>query len=106
MHNGNDNTWKLGTCSSSKTYESLKEYSEQCCLTPGTYTLECQDSYGDGWNGGFIEIQGSNYCKGFLDGSSENAIITIEGGDDFAGRYRNLISISCIKQISIMKILH
>ena len=27
-----------------------------CCLPPGSYTLECYDSFGDGWHGGFITI--------------------------------------------------
>ena len=64
---------------STQTYEEDQEYNEQCCLPSGTYTLSCEDSYGDGWQGGFIDIQGSHYCEGFLSGSSENIQLIIEG---------------------------
>ena len=55
----------MGTCLSDQTYTDYTEYIEECCLTAGVYTLKCQDSYGDGWHGGFIEIQGTKYCDDF-----------------------------------------
>ena len=82
---GNENSWQLGSCSSSQTYGNDNEYTEQCCLTPGTYTLDCKCSYGDGWHGGFIEIQGSKYCENFLGGSTESVQVIINGGDSSEG---------------------
>ena len=31
----------------------------------------CKDRFGDGWHGGFIEIDGIKYCEDFKDGSSK-----------------------------------
>ena len=36
-----------------------------CLLKPGTYTIYCIDSYGDGWHGGYITIQNTRYCDNF-----------------------------------------
>ena len=33
--------------------------------TPTTYKLHCKDTFGDGWNGGYLEIQGQIYCRDF-----------------------------------------
>ena len=75
-------SWSLGTCSSGQTYINNEEYIEQCCLDVGVYTLKCQDAYGDGWRGGSIEIQGTQYCEGFEgsgsgDGSEKSILVTI-----------------------------
>ena len=77
---GDENSWTLGTCSSSQTYEDNKEYSDKCCLAPGTHTLTCKDSYGDGWEGGYIEFQESKYCDGFISGYNENIQVNIQSG--------------------------
>ena len=42
-----------------------------CLLKPGTFTIYCKDSYGDGWHGGYIEILGNNYCTGFSTGKND-----------------------------------
>eukprot|EP00494_Astrolonche_serrata_P029221 UN29488 len=52
-----------------------------CCLPAGTYDLYCGDTYGDGWNGGVIAIQGNLYCNGFA-GQSDTESVTIEFPDD------------------------
>ena len=62
---GHEISWELGTCVSSKIYDSHKSYNQKCCLKPNKYTLLCYDSYGDGWNGGFVEIFGRRYCDDF-----------------------------------------
>ena len=80
---GWENSWALGTCSNNQAYTSGKEYTEKCCLAPGVYTLECKDSYGDGWHGGYIEIQGTQYCADFSGGSEHATQVTI-----VAGKYR------------------
>ena len=56
---------------------------EQCCLEPGNYNLECKDSYGDGWNGGYIEVNGEKYCESFSTGSEETSQIIIEGNGKY-----------------------
>lgn len=41
----------------------ILDYQEQCCLHFGSsYTVQCYDSYGDGWNGGSLSIYGEEYC--------------------------------------------
>ena len=77
---GAENSWSLGSCSSAQTYGDDNDYIEQCCLVPGSYTLTCMDSYGDGWHGGFIVIQGQTYCEYFNSGSSATEEVIIQTG--------------------------
>ena len=74
---GEENSWSLGTCSSYETYSENEEYTEDCCLNNGTYILNCKDSHADGWHGGFIEIQGTQYCKNFIVGSLRQQSINV-----------------------------
>ena len=60
---GNENSWTLGSCSSNKTYDNHNQYEEECCLPYGKYELSCNDSNGDGWEGGYIQINGTSYCN-------------------------------------------
>ena len=40
--------------------------------------MQCIDSYGDGWHGGYIEVLGNKYCAGFTSGKSKtNGVITV-----------------------------
>ena len=70
---------KEPSCQSNGGYGNNAEYTEQCCLAPGNYNLECKDSYGDGWHGGYIEVNGERYCESFSTGSEETSQIIIEG---------------------------
>ena len=75
---GNENSWTLGTCvSDAAGYQADQVYSEECCLDAGVYTLTCDDSYRDGWHGGFITIQGKQYCEDFTDGHQQAQDIDI-----------------------------
>ena len=74
---GSEISWSLGSCQSNGGYGNNAEYTEQCCLTPGNYNLECKDSYGDGWNGGYIEVKGEKYCESFSTGGEETVPIII-----------------------------
>jgi hypothetical protein len=71
----NEMSWTLThsggeTCSGSGYSSSDVETS--CCLPlDGSSTLVCSDSYGDGWNGGFLMIAGAQYCSTFSAGFSE-----------------------------------
>ena len=40
---------------------------QECCLPDHTndYAITCYDSYGDGWHGGYLEINGYKYCENF-----------------------------------------
>ena len=60
---GYENSWSLGPCKSNQTYENHDEYHEKCCLQYGKYELSCKDTSGDGWEGGYIEINGTKYCN-------------------------------------------
>ena len=72
---GNEVSWAIfeqencvGMCSSlpSGQYGWYSTYTEKCTLLTNTkYKLHCKDSYGDGWHGGYITIQGIRYCDEF-----------------------------------------
>ena len=76
---GKEVSWIFGTCDSTQEYASNEQYTESCCLAPGEYTLSCQDSYGDGWHGGFLEIQGNKYCEDFGTGKLATHQVTLAG---------------------------
>ena len=40
-------------------YQNLLQF---CEIPHGNLTLECRDSWFDGWDGGYIEINGHQYC--------------------------------------------
>ena len=73
----NENWWKLGTCSNKHPHLDLSTANSQCCLPPGEYTLECKDSWGDGWGGAYMTIAGKRYCDNFQTGSIETHEILI-----------------------------
>ena len=77
---GNEITWSLDTCQSEGTYGEYNDYSEECCLAAGVYTLTCQDSYGDGWHGGIITVQGKIYCDDFRTGRNLTKQVTVNPG--------------------------
>ena len=78
---GNSDRWNFGSCVSAGNYREYQQYTQKCCQPPGTYTLTCKN-YGwfmDGWEGGFIEIQGTKYCTQFTSGQIATKQVTIEG---------------------------
>ena len=84
-------TWTIGgTCDSKDGYENYKEDMQQCCVKDNDkIVITCKDSLGDGWHGGYLEINGKKYCEHFsfgkefldelsacdLDGSCEPGLI-------------------------------
>ena len=62
---GHEINWSLDDCGGKRSYSNNNQYIDQCCLSPGTHNLICKDSYGDGWHGGFIEVDGKIYCDDF-----------------------------------------
>merc|ERR1719326_971357 len=78
---GSEMSWSLDYCTSSGPYEDHSEIIiDNCYLNEGEYILECQDSYGDGWHGGFISINGVDYCADFQTGSSYSETVITGGG--------------------------
>merc|ERR1711974_337264 len=75
---GDEISWTFGTCKSSQ-YKSHNVYTQKCCLAPGKYTLSCKDSYGDGWNGGYLEISGTKVCNDFTTGSEKKVTLNLSG---------------------------
>jgi len=78
---GNENSWTLGTCYQHG-YQNDQVYTEECCLDAGKHTLTCDDTWKDGWHGGFIVIQGKKYCEDFTDGHQQEQDIDIIYSDD------------------------
>ena len=78
---GSENSWTLGSCLSSTTYESNRVYNQVCCMPNGNYELTCKDSYGDGWHGGYLTIDGNRYCESFRSGfeNKESVQVTTDG---------------------------
>ena len=76
---GSEVSWTFGKCKSSQRYASRRTYTMSCCLLKGEHTLTCKDSYGDGWHGGYLEIEGKKYCKDFTAGREKTAKVHIKG---------------------------
>ena len=55
----------------------IGEQTKTCVLSLGKYTLVCADSYGDGWNGAHVTIQGVKYCDNFIQGSDIRVHVNI-----------------------------
>ena len=72
-------SWSLGSCSSNRSYSDNQKYTQQCCLGFGSYGLQCKDSYGDGWEGGYIEVDGIIHCDNFYSGSVQTIAIMRQG---------------------------
>merc|ERR1719190_41027 len=75
---GYENSYAVGSCESTQTYyEDYQNYEEgPCCLNSDTYNLVCKCSWGDGWHGGYVEIDGVKYCEDFTSGSEKYVSVT------------------------------
>ena len=95
---GHENSWSLGSCSSptgTSKFGSNQASTHECCQAPGSYELTCNCSYGDGWHGGYLEIQGKKYCEGFVNGHVNKEQVTITGTNSisYIKRTINLVTI-------------
>ena len=56
---------------SQEQYGNNGEYEQECCLPKHQteFTVTCQDSWGDGWNGGYLVIHDESYCEEFSTGT-------------------------------------
>ena len=73
---GWENSYAIGSCVSTQEYGKHQNYEEECSLAPGAYSLDCRCSYGDGWHGGYVEIDGVQYCKDFTSGHKKTVSVT------------------------------
>ena len=73
---GYENSYAIGSCVSQQVYGFYDDYEEDCCLAPGTYSMDCKCSFGDGWHGGYVEINGVKYCDDFEFGHSQSVEVT------------------------------
>jgi len=86
---GHHNSWTFGNCKSDQAYKWYSTYIAKCCQPEGAYELACKDSAGDGWNGGYIEIEGNieggytKYCENFRAGKFQNHNVTMSGNVKF-----------------------
>ena len=87
---GDEYSWSLGTCSGNQAYGDNMEYTEECCLNAGVYTLKCKDSNNNGWDNGFIDIQGTKYCENFNNGREEAVEVTVVAGKYGLARFECL----------------
>ena len=71
-------SWSIGACESSGPYEDNKVYEQKCCLGAGDHSVNCKDSYGDGWNYAYLVILHSakTYCKDFKHGKLKQESIS------------------------------
>ena len=79
-------SWTLGTCKSTRAYYRYSSYTESCCIVGGMHQLACVDAAGNGWNGGFLEIEGTVYCKDFRIGHQQTYDIDISGNFTIASK--------------------
>ena len=75
---GEEVSWKLG----SKTFGpyngiEIGTINEEVCIQRGTHKLVCNDTAGDGWHGGYIEIDNKRYCDNFTSGLNMAIEVTI-----------------------------
>ena len=68
---GNDKSYKFGSCSSQQTYGPRQVITEKCCQPPGVYNLICKSYSDNGWQGGYLKIDGVKYCDNFTAGPRE-----------------------------------
>ena len=73
--------WEISNtdCKSGEQYqENEKTHDITCQLPAGQQLLVCEDIYGDGWNGGWIEILGERYCDWFDDEKKEHTLTVVQ----------------------------
>ena len=65
---GSEISWTVGECANNQQYASRRTYNQTCCLAEGEWPVTCSDSYGDGWHGGYLVIDGNKFCDDFTSG--------------------------------------
>ena len=75
---GEEVSWKLGSKMFGP-YNDIEEgtINEEVCIQQGAHKLVCNDTAGDGWHGGYIEIEKKRYCDNFTSGNNMTIEVTI-----------------------------
>lgn len=85
---GNEIDWTIGCkdsacreCTSNLDFGNNQEYTQECCLPEDEeeFIINCKDTYGDGWHGGYLEINENLYCDDFLSGTEQQEQMPNEG---------------------------
>ena len=84
---GYENSFSFGSCNSTQEYPSYNTTIEICCQPAGTYQLVCTDTYGDGWHGGYLEVEGTSYCGDFSTGHEASHEVPMTGMLKFIDRF-------------------
>merc|ERR1712226_1236169 len=74
---GSENSWTIGSCANEAQFENHQTVYQTCCLATGSYNLVCKDASGNGWHGGYLEINGKKFCNEFKFGDSKTEVVTI-----------------------------
>ena len=84
----NEIKWSIGCtklrgcpeCKSDGNYKDEESYDEKCCLPvdddKNDFFITCEDTYGDGWHGSYLEINGKKCCEQFVDGKIHRETLT------------------------------
>ena len=84
---GHEVEWTIGCsdggcreCGSDLGYADNTLTTQQCCMPEEEkeFVITCTDSFGDGWHGGYLEIDGEKYCEEFSDGPEYQDILPNE----------------------------
>ena len=82
---GSENSWNIGCkygtcqgCVNNVEFDYKGKYYQRCCLPSNqeAYNIHCYDSLGDGWHGGYLEINGIKYCDNDWNGYVVNGTMT------------------------------
>ena len=77
---GCDGTSSCLECKSDREYKDGESYDQKCCVAvddgKNDFVITCEDTYGDGWHGSYLEINGKKYCEQFVDGKIHREILT------------------------------
>ena len=69
----------------------------KCCQPEANHVLECKDSYGDGWHGGYIQIgdEPKKWCEDFTTGTKKTVDVENKGTEcwDLCGKKTGMVTI-------------
>ena len=74
---GPEVSWDIGSCTNKGQFMAHNSATQTCCLPTGSHKVNCKDSFGDGWSGGFLEINGKQFCKEFTHGHKKTEPIAV-----------------------------
>ena len=103
---GNEISWEIGCkdsacreCESNLDFGNNEEYTQECCLPRDQeeFVINCKDSWGDGWHGGYLEINENKYCADFSTGKEQQEQMPNEAPEPGL-LYRILLAINILRK--------